>query len=128
MNSLYILSLQGWQLRQFQDILFYLCNNCLNIEELNSVTQQLGVINYIYFCLFYTNLIYPNKILLQILTVLERHKTEDITGYYGLNEEEKHQWQFDLCERLLDPTFPGRFYQNLSEKERQKVQLNFQYM
>lgn len=128
MNSLYLLSQGGFRLDELCDIAFYLQNNPPEMETLLEEGRRLDVLDYVYFCVWYANAVFPLPAVKTYLKALDEAKTFDLTSFYGLNEKERREWRVPLAERLLNPDFPKKFFAGLSVEEQKKVEYNREFM
>ena len=90
--------------------------------------RRLDVLDYVYFCVWYANAVFPLPAVKTYLKELDEAKTFDLTPFYGLNEKERREWRVPLAERLLTPDFPKKFFAGLSVEEQKKVEYNREFM
>ncbi len=128
LNSLYLLCENGFRLDELCDVACYLQNSPPDMAALLELGNRLGVLDYVYFCVWYANAVFPFPQVGAYLKELERAKDRDLTPFYGLNERERREWRVPLAERLLAPDFPRNFFAALSEEEQKKVLYNGKYM
>ena len=126
MNSLYLLSDRGLRMDQLCDILYFLKANELDISALLTAARTYGVTDYLHYCVYYANRLCPHLVFERYLQALAGGT--GLTAYYGLNAVERQTWDVPFEERLLDPMFPRRFFDSLSEEQKEKVRVNRLYM
>ena len=127
MNSIYMLARKQLQLAYFCDIYFFYSSNEISISKLLSMCNTLGVAKYIYYCVYYTNMIFNDKQLLFLLKKLEPMHDPEIINTFGLTQNELKQWGIDFYERLFgDLGFYLR--NNLTQRDWYKIRQNSQYI
>ena len=63
LNSLYLLSERGIKLSLFYDIKLYVTKKYIDVKELKFICDKLCISEYITFCLYHTNIIFPSDII-----------------------------------------------------------------
>lgn len=128
MNSLYLLSVKGLRLSHFCDLFYYIKNVTLNLEKLCSLSDQLHATPYVYYCLWYTDQLFDAAQLKPYLQVFSSAEGLSLLNTYGLCDAEKHDWAIAFPERLFSQSFSKKFYNGLTEQEREKVRINQTFM
>lgn len=128
MNSIYLLSVNGLRLGLFCEIFDYLRNVALDEDKLFAHSERLHATPYIYYCLYYTDLIFDTAMLKPLINKFHTAEGTALLACFGLNDAERHIWKTDFWERLLSPEFSKTFYASLTEREREKVQINHSLM
>ena len=128
MHSLYLLSGGSLRLSLFCDLYYYLRNVRPNAEKLRVLAHTLRVGQYVYACLYDTQTIFDDPLLVPYLDALESERDASLLDTLGLSEKEKKPWGLTLPERLLHPDLPHYIEGLLTEEEKQKVAINRQYM
>lgn len=128
MNSIYLLSCGSLKLSLFCDIYFYLINNNVDIAELITECNKLNISEYVYYCIYYTNLIFSDVRLDAYLPALENKKDKNIIDTFGLADDERKNWNISFYERLFSKYFYEEFTKQLSEKDKAKIRHNHTFM
>lgn len=128
MNSLYLLTRFGLRLDEFCDLYFYLKQNNLNVTKLLSISEELDVKEYIYYCVFYTNQIFCDSALQCYLERLYTPEGEKILNHFGLCSDEYTQWNLSFEERLLSEHLPEYLTSILEKEKIKKIQVNREMM
>ena len=123
-NSIYLIADRGLQLSHLCDILYYLRSCSPSAALLSGMCRTLGVTDYIYYCLYFTNYIFADPTTSEYLDLFDKMKATDLTPFYGLCESERKKWEVPFEERLFDKDFSGKFYQSLSDGAKAKVKTN----
>ncbi len=128
MNSIYLLSQGSLRLKLFLDIYMYIINGGMNSQLLLSICKKLNVTKYIYYCLYYTKMIFENDKLEKYCYDFKTVECEQLIERYGLSENEFAVWKVDFYKRLFDLDIREYFKDNLPMKLRDKIALNELYM
>lgn len=124
LNSIYLLSKNGIKLCYFCDIFYYLERNLLDMSLLLSLIQTLDVGRYIYYCLYYTNLIFYSQRINSLMCLLAQHQDEKIMNTFGLSDDERKIWDTDFLTRLLHFNFQKHVLNKLDYSDLEKIRLN----
>lgn len=124
MNSIFLLSKGCLNLRIFSDIYFFLTMQELDWGILYRLTKALCAEDYLYYCLYYTYLVFNDDKLLDYMSPFCSDSANSILNTYGLTPAERKEWKIPFEERLFGENFPIRFYDSLSEVEKNKVYFN----
>lgn len=131
MNSLYLLyERNGYDFSQFCDV-FYFCVNQLArypVEPLREIWEELGVLPYVYWMLYYTAQVFRNSTLDGLLHAMENPVGDSLLEQYGLSQDERKCWEISFEERLFLGSFPEYLQMHLSERELEKIKHNLQYL
>ena len=128
MNSIYLLSQGSLKLYLFCDIYFYLINNSVDIAELSEKCGKLNVAEYVYYCVYYANMIFNDTKLDEYLFALKNEKCENILDTFGLDNDERKVWDIPFCKRLFSENFLEKFKALLTEKDIEKIRKNLSFM
>ncbi len=128
MNSIYLLYERGLKLSHFCDIYFYIKNCNINPNILYDYCSRLNVSEYIYYCLFYVNLIFEDSELERYLSLLHSEKAHYLIDKFGLNEKERQIWNIDFYERLFDIDIRDYLENSLTEELLNKIKTNQMFM
>lgn len=128
MNSIYLLYERGIKLSHFCDIYFYIKNCNIKPEILYDYCCKLNVSKYVYYCLFYTNLIFEDSDLEKIMTLLHSSRADYLIDKFGLNEKERQTWNINFYERLFDNNICDYLKNSLSEELLNKIKTNQMFM
>lgn len=128
MNSIYLLYERGLSLSHFCDIYFFVRNCNITPEILYDYCCKLNVGEYIYFCLYYTNLIFEDSKLEEYITLLHSEKADALINKFGLNEKERQTWNIDFYTRLFDIDIRDYLENSLSQALLNKIKINQMFM
>ena len=130
MNSLYLLSQGSLRLRLFVDIYRYILRQreVLPTIQLRQTAEEWGALPYIYYCLFQTAALFPEKVVLDYRDAMQNEKGQNLLNVCGLTQEEQKKWLMPLTARLFSPDFKTQFALMLNEKDKDKIALNVQMM
>ncbi len=127
-NSIFLLYERGLKLSHFCDIYFYIKNCNIKPEILHEYCCKLNVSKYIYYCLFYANLIFEDSDLEKFMTLLHSPRADYLIDKFGLNEKERQIWNMDFYERLFDNNICDYLKNSLSEELLNKIKTNQMFM
>ena len=128
MNSIYLLYERGLKLSHFCDIYFFVKNCNLNLEALYTYCRKLNVSEYVYYCLYYTNLIFEDFELKEYMALLHSENADALIDKFGLNERERQTWSIDFYTRLFDINMSNYLNNMLSEELLNKIKVNQTFM
>ena len=128
LNSIYLLSKNGIKLCYFSDIFYYLERNLLDESLLLSLIQALDVGRYIYYCLYYTNMIFYSQRINNLMLLLARHCDEKIMNTFGLSDDERKNWETDFLTRLFHFDSQKHLLNQLNNSDLKKIRLNNLFM
>ena len=130
MNSIYLLSQGSLRLRLFVDIYRYILRQreALPMIQLRQTAEEWGALPYIYYCLFQTAALFPEKVVLDYRDAMQNEKGKNLLNMCGLTQEEQKKWLMPLEARLFSPDFKTQFALMLNEKDKDKIALNIQMM
>ena len=127
-NSLFLLSTNGLRLSHFVDIYMYLKNTSLNINVLKEIAINLGAEKYVYYCLYYTFLLFDDVILKKYLEAFSFAMDEILLYSYGLNENERKTWDISFFNRLFHPNIKEYIFSSLTPEEKKRIEINLRNM
>lgn len=128
MNSLYLLYDRGLQLNHFCDIYYFVKNCTMNTETLCNLCYKLKVSEYVYYCLYHTNLIFDNDKLKKYMEFLRSESADALIDKFGLTDEERQTWEIDFFARLFDINLHNYLERTLSHKALAKIRSNQELM
>ena len=99
------------------DDIYYLWKNNQNELTLNNLYllgNKYNVIPYIFYMLYYTNLLYSDPLLQVYINTLKTPEGEYLLDYYGLSDEERKPWRIDFLTRLNSTNLPAIIYPDTS--------------
>lgn len=128
LNSIYLLFERGLTLNHFCDIYFFIKNCNINFETLCNYCQRLNVDKYVYYCLYYTNLIFNDDIIKKHMIKLYSTEAKEILNSFGLDKKERREWDIDFFTRLFDLNISEYLENTLSKEELNKIHINQMFM
>lgn len=127
LNSIFILATQS-RIKQsmFQDIYYLLINNpeTISLENLYKFSVEHKIVPYVYYILYYTGLIYQNKVINDYISAFKTLEGESLIDCYGLNESERRKWKVDFNARLASKNVFDLIKDDLLEKDIEKIAIN----
>lgn len=126
-NSIFLLSSRKViKKSQFKDVFYLLKNNLLDIpmDKLYALCSSYGIIPYMYYMLYYTNVIYEDEMLKKYVTAFKTPDGSQLLNCYGLNEYERHEWRYDFNKRLNSENIYNLIKEDLTEKDLDKIKIN----
>ncbi len=125
-HSVFLISQGGYKLSIFVDIFaFILCNN-INYSKLIDYINLLNAKQYVLWCIFSTEKLFPHQKLKYLLALINDNDSE-IIDTYGLGGEE-YYWYYDLYDRLFKIEFLRDFTNSLSPEQKEIIRKNLLYM
>jgi hypothetical protein len=126
MNSIFLINNGSIKLNLFCDIYYYITNNfkSINTDELLRLCNILGICEYIYYCIYYTSLIFSDERLERLLHILETSYCRKILNRFGLEDTEYKEWNIDFLDRLFNDNFHQLYESLLTEKDFTKINSN----
>lgn len=124
LNSVYLLAERGVPLSHFFDIYGYLLTQKPDFEKLRGVCDSIGATKYVYLCVRYVHELFGQPCTEEYLKALKTAEGEKLFGFYGLNDSDRRPWDMSLAERVFDETFPERFAQGLTDRDREIIRMN----
>ena len=110
------------------DIYYFLTNSNIDADELHRLSKSYNVSQYIYYCIYYTNILFPNDLFNKYLSVLKSDEGIELLNCFGLSKEEKHIWKMSFLERVTDNNFRYHFVKELTRDDLKKIEINSKYM
>ena len=96
----------------------------MDIDTLLELSRKLNVTKYLYYCLYYVNIIFSDS---KIETYKESFYTSDaenIINYMGLSENEQIKWDISFIDRLLMPDMEQYLRKVLPRELLNKIEVN----
>lgn len=128
MNSIYLLYTKGLTLGLFCDIYYYVKNNSLDIQELTSLSQKLNVSEYLYYCLYYTNVIFDDTRLEEYCKLFESNRAISLLSSFGLASDENYEWYIGFFDRLFEIDIRTYLKNTISDEHFERIKLNSKNM
>lgn len=123
-NSLYLLyTRNSINHQQFREIYLFWrkYKHCITTQWLYMYTRKVGIIEYVYYMLYYTNYIYNDKALGRYVETLRTEQGEQLLDKYGLSEKERRKWNNTFEERLLSDSLSCFIENELTEHDKNKI-------
>ncbi|MBQ7922893.1 MAG: nucleotidyltransferase family protein [Clostridia bacterium] len=127
-NSLYLLADRGIKLSHFCDLFYYITNVSPDLQELKKVCCTYGVTEYVAFCIYHTNRLFPNERLQAYLAALTDGANNTEYNRFGLTESEYKYLDFGISDYILDEELGNTFRSSLTAQDRTKIEINRKYM
>ena len=127
MNSIYLLSnRKSINISGLKDIYFLLKRNLNNIKlnELYDLCEKLQIIPFVYYVLYYTNIIFSDQTLKSYIHAFETVDGIELLNCYGLSNEERKTWKYDFITRLNSNDIFQLIKCDLSIKDLAKIEYN----
>ena len=124
MNSIYLLYKRGLKLVLFYDIFLFLRNSDMNENLLLLHSERLGVGKYLYYCVYYTNLIFNDNTTNFYKLLLRKYEDCEIMDCFGLSKDERKRWKVSFYERLFSNNFSLLFADHLTDIDIKKIKIN----
>lgn len=86
--------------------------------------DRLQVIPYIYYVLYYTNIVFPDAIIQSYMHAFETEGGIELLNCYGLTNEERKTWKCDFRTRLNSDDIFQLIQCDLTAKDLAKVEYN----
>lgn len=100
----------------------------INIESLINLIEELKVSKYIYYCLYYTDLIFCSAKIKFLMSQMRKDGFEKIKNTFGLSDKERKTWPIDFFERLFCEDLNQKIGAILTESDKMKVRYNWKNM
>lgn len=130
MNSIFILATRKTICyHKFYEIWRLLKNNinCISVEDLYIECQKYNAVPYIYFVLYYTNLLFDDDSLISFVDAFKTDEGESLINCYGLSSKERREWKIDFFSRLSSNGC--QISENLlSSEDKQKIDVNINFL
>lgn len=128
LNSIYLLFKNGLKLCYFCDVFFYIMNNTLDKKKLFDAANKLNAGRFLYYCLYYTNIIFDSSVIKDYMLLFSCDKDNSILETYGLTPKEIKTWNIDFESRLFGNSLKKYFQSNLSSQDFYKININSKYI
>ena len=126
LNSIVQIYKNKYVLSVFCDIYFYLINNSFEPNELVAEASNLGVSDYVFFCIALAYEVFEDERLKPYITVLYSSEAESLLNRCGLTQDEYKTWKLTLVERLFLSTKKESFLEMLTHKDMDKIKFNLE--
>lgn len=130
MNSIFLLATKNSiKYNMFRDFYYYFRRNINinSIDELYSLCHEYKILPYVYYVLYYTNVLFHDEKLEYFLNRFYNSKGEYLLNYYGLNQKERKKWRVDFKTRLNNKDLYSIIQDDLDEHDIEKIQINKLY-
>ena len=127
MNSLFHLSQHNTiETDMFSDVIGLLLNNnsVLTCECVSELCERYSIGAYVYYMLYYTNLVFHDRRLVEYIERIEMYRKESIMDSFGLSEDERKKWLIPFDKRLDNRELPIHVQSQLLDSDRDKIILN----
>lgn len=127
MNSIFLLATRNSiKFDMFKDIYYLLKNNinCISLDDLYDIGLEYDIKPYIYYVLYYTGLLFKDKLLDEYISAFKTSDGESLINCYGLNKFERHEWKYDLKTRLETKNIYELIKNDLTDNDKKKIQIN----
>lgn len=124
MNSIYLLYEGSLRLSLFCDIYYAVRNLQLDWELLRQHSEALSVGPYLYYCLYYTNKVFDDPGLTNLLKIGEVYRDDHLLDSFGLTDAERKTWSVPFSERLFIEDMSALMDEILDDADREKITLN----
>ena len=128
MNSLYLLTSGSFRFKLFCEIYDYLRNVNPDAKIIHEHCKRLNVGRYVYVCIAQTQEIFSDEHLDTYLNALEEWNDPSLFETYGLTPSERKAWKLELFERLFHLDLANYVFSQLTEEEKEKVNINRNFM
>lgn len=130
-NSIYLLSKRNMIDRNsFKDIYYFLINNAkttdLNLLYSYCVTNEIE--SYVFYMLFYTNVLYKDKLLSECVERFKSEKGLNLLNSFGLCSKERKQWDVDFITRLEAKDLGSLMKSHLTINDLRKIEINKKFL
>jgi hypothetical protein len=122
-NSLYHLAMRNCiSFNMFKDI-YYLWKNNKNVisNSLHEISKTYEIIPYVYYIMYYTNKIFNDNYMGDIVKQLKTPEGVYLLDRYGLTKEERKVWNIEFFTRLNKYDVFESIKNDLSEKDKEKL-------
>lgn len=127
MNSIFHLATHNSiNYTMFKDVYNLLINNIeyISIDKLYEISSEYEIIPYVYYVLYYTNLIYNDNILNKYIKSFATSDGKMLLDYFGLSSNEKKLWRYDFEKRLHSSNLYDLIKYDLNDKDIEKLNRN----
>lgn len=127
LNSIYLIAKRkSINCNLFKDVYYLLMNHKeeISLEKFYSLALQYEIVPYVYFVLYYTNIIYPDKILKEYVRAFQTLEGELLLNCYGLNDNERKEWKYDIATRLSSGNLYELIRDDLTKQDLEKIAIN----
>lgn len=127
LNSIYLLWTRGFDGSKLEEIAYYVINVPMNINWLKDLCQKFGVIDYVYWCIHYANILLPDLRLCELEDKFMTPGAQMLLGCLGLNDDERKHWTISF-EELCNGNTKEHMKSLLTEIDRDKINTNLKMM
>lgn len=127
MNSVFLLATRkSIKRNMFHEIYCMLKNNRndISIDKLYDVSDRYNIIPYVYYILFYTGMLFEDKILQDYISTFKSDAGERLLNCYGLSENERREWKCDFYTRLESDNVYSLIENDLNDVDFEKIRIN----
>lgn len=126
LNSIYLISVKkSINMDMFKEI-YYLIRNNESIEPqlLYDLSYRFNVIPYIYYMLYFTNIIYNDERVKMFVDIMYTEEGERLLNKYGLSQSEQKEWRYSFRERIQSDNLYDLIKQDLNKSDLFRIKLN----
>lgn len=124
MNSLYHLSTHNCiTINMFADV-YHLWKNHIediSIRELRTLSEEYEIVEYVFYILFYTNVLFQDRMLKDCVNYFRTPKGEYLLSCYGLCEKERKEWKCDFRTRFQEENLFDLIKNQLTSDDIEKI-------
>lgn len=127
MNSIYHLAGHNCiNYNMFRDVYFLWKNNkdIVTLEGLYDVSWKYEIIPYVFYVLYFTNVIFKDIELHRYVETFRTSEGESLLEYYGLTEKERKLWKVDFKTRLETKNLYELIRDDLTKDDFEKLERN----
>ena len=127
MNSIYLIATRKKiEPKIFQDVFFLLSNNAdeISIERLFLFSSMYGIIPYVYYVLYYTELVYKSNLIKKYVDAFRTDEGVELLDCYGLNSLERKQWKVNFYDRMASNDLFSLIESDLNPQDHKKIRIN----
>lgn len=125
-NSLYHLSNHmSIRTQIFTDVYDIIRNNSeiLTVNTVKSLCEEYNIGSIVYYMIYYTEKLYKDKKLTELLYSLQEYMDNKLIDCYGLNDNERKKWTIPFEKRLNNASICDAVKNDLTISELQKIKL-----
>ena len=123
LNSLFYLSTPNCiDYKLFRDVYHLWTNNKqIIMDKLYEISSKYKIIPYVYYVLYYTNQVFADDDLENMVQSLETEEGKALLNFYGLTKEERKEWKVDFFTRLNEEHVFNLIKDDLTQNDIEKL-------
>lgn len=126
MNSIYMLTTHNSiKKRMLEEIYLFICNynDELLGNEIIDLCEDMNILEYVFYALYYVNKIYNNKNVCLFLNKIKKEDYLKFIDYYGLNDNERKKWKVPFEQRINSNIYKI-IKDDLTLEDKDKIRIN----